>query len=135
MNNKKGMFDDLLDLLFTVMAAFFMLLFINVAFDVNAAHNEKDILATIGQFQSLDDSQTYWRLAFEQGENINYDTIALIFSKSKILQGKLISACGDYSQEIDCKKDPVQIYSSAEEFSCQWVENKCTPKVKAGVKK
>lgn len=98
---KKGMLDDLFDLIFTVVISFFLLFFVNAAL----LHSVQQ-----GQQASLQDST-----------EMNKALSALANKRIQINLGLPITGCGEYYTKEDCENDAVGLYAQSPDY-CRWNE-------------
>ena len=123
--NKKGQFatdmwDGMLILIFSVV--FFVIVGLSLAWN-NEVSNKQPI-KNIEQFH-LKDSALNNLFVESQENNLEGKDIDVLVKSSKILGGKVISSCGDYSFQEDCKGDAVNLYP-AQGDCCQWGDdNRC----------
>jgi len=118
---KKGMMDDLFDLFFTVFASIFLLLFISAALTGGIKNSNEKSLKEVADFKQIDSAINNLRVLLYEGEDLEKINIDEMINKSKILGGRTITTCHDYTKETDCITDPIKVG----EGNCRWFDDEC----------
>lgn len=121
--NRRAMMDDFFDLIFTVMVSFFLLFFLNFTFQGSVETSNKHAIENIADFNRLDSAVNNLRIQLHEGESIAGKNLTQLIQNSKILGGKVITTCEDYSTKIDCEKDIVAIHEDDDNNKCIWKES------------
>lgn len=117
--NKRGMLDDLFDLLFTVIISFFLLFFVNAALLSTVEQSQSVSLKEAATMNQALSAITNLRVQVHQGAAINPSEIESKIASSKVLGGRVITGCEDYYASEDCNNDVVGLYTKSAD-SCQW---------------
>jgi hypothetical protein len=138
--NKKAMMDDFFDFLFTIVIAFFSLIFIGFLLN-----NSVDSANSFSLSQMIDVGTTgaaISNLRFEQyqGFGIDKEDFDKEVANVKVIEIKKDYGCGDYDTKEYCDTDPARVTPAG--YECWWSEQtkKCyqkkqtNPEVKAANK-
>ena len=114
------MFDDLLDFLFTVMAAFFLLIFINVIFSANQDNNNKITEGKVAHFEEINAVHNKVQFDFVLGKEINLKSLPYLLNEGYFFEGRAVYGCNDYLNEMDCNADKVEFWRIKQGYKCSW---------------
>ena len=120
---KKGGIGDLIDFLFTFIAAFFLFFFVSGAFAYTIEASKTKTLDRIAEFNQMDAALRNLQIAVQEGQPLRVEEIDQKISESKVLGGRTITMCADYFAPEDCNKDSVGLYEQSGD-SCNWDEEK-----------
>lgn len=119
--NKKGMLDDVFDLLALVIIPVFGLLFLNLALNQNIINSHQASLENVQDFRRLDSAISNIRIQLQSGETIEPEEIDKLIAESKVLGGRVITNCRDYRKKEDCAQDIVGLHKDSA-GKCLWEE-------------
>ncbi len=124
--NKKGMMDDLFDLLFTVIVGFFVFFFLNGVLEQSARGSVDVSQQQLARFVAEASAVTQLRVAVQQGKEFPPERVAehveQELAKSSVIAGKTIARCEDYETRLDCQQDVLQAGSDGR---CRWKKTGC----------
>lgn len=125
--NKKGMMDDLFDLLFTIFVSLFALLLVGAILTQGVKQSHAKTLSEISEFKHNDAAVNNLRILLYSGIS-NLETVNLDekISKSVLLNGKTITSCEDYTAPEECRQNLGQL-SLVLDVRCFWntEQSKC----------
>ncbi len=117
---KKAMMDDMFDFLFTVFLAFFIFLIVGVMITGATQKSEDLTFAGIKEFKRVDSAINNLRVGVQKGVDLDPEKIGERIAQSKVLNGKIITECYDYTGDTDCTSDPIGVGDV-----CKWFETEC----------
>lgn len=121
--NKKGMLDDVLDMLALIIVPMFGLLFLNLIFNQNIIDSHEAAIADINEFKRIDSATSNLLVQIQSGETVDPNEIDKLVEESKVLGGRTITNCRDYWNQDDCTKDTMDLHPNSVE-ECFWQEEK-----------
>jgi hypothetical protein len=123
--NKRGMMDDLFDFLFTVTAAFFLLMFLGAILNGGVSESNDQAITKVVEFRQMESAVNNLRIQIYQQDNFfTIEEIDNQIVNSKVLAGRVITSCYDYITEVECNSDVMAIYEQP--GICSWSESICS---------
>ncbi len=122
--NRKGMLDDVFDLLFTVIVGFFLFFFLNGVLNAGVNQSQDRSLAGLDSFRLKESALNNLRVQVQEGALDNPASIDQRIAASKVLEGRTITSCSDYWREHDCIVDILDILEVID-GSCVWQDGRC----------
>ena len=123
--NKRGMLDDLFDLVFTGVISFFLLFFVNNALLHTIEQSESASLHEAADTNKILSAIANLRTQANMDNSLVSSEINQKIDQSKVLGGKVITNCNDYYTKEDCDNDVVGITSTSADY-CQWSDTQKT---------
>ena len=128
--NKRGMLDDLFDFLFTITAAFFLLIFLGTILNGGVSESNEQAITKVAELRHKESAINNLRIQIYQQDNFfSIEEIDDQVAGSKVLAGRVITGCSDYITEVDCNADTMGIVENYPGTSCNWKEGKCVFKI------
>jgi hypothetical protein len=119
---KKGLLDDFFDLLFMVIGAFFIFIFISAVLLGSVKKSNVQSLESYSDIKRLESGVNNIRVKVYDNEYIKANQIDKMVKESKVLGGYIISICQDYRSETDCINDAAGVSGK----TCSWINDQCT---------
>lgn len=124
MKNKKGMMDDFFDLIFTVIAAFFLFIFITAALQGGIKDSNQRAVMEVNDFKRAEAAINNLRVNMYQGYNLEGTDLTRKITSSRELGGRTITTCSDYLEESNCDTDVLGLVHPASGLKCFWQTEK-----------
>lgn len=121
--NRKGMLDDLFDLLFTVIVGFFLFFFLNGVLNAGINQSHDRSLRELDSFRLKDSALNNLKVQVQEGVLNDPASINQQVAASRVLEGRTITSCADYWREHDCDVDSLSIAGG----DCTWINGACGP--------
>lgn len=119
--NRKGMLDDLFDLLFTVIVGFFLFFFLNGVLNAGINQSHERSLLELDSFRLKESAINNLWVQVQEGVLNDPASINQQVAASRVLEGRTITGCSDYWREHDCIVDTLDITDG----SCTWQDGRC----------
>tara|TARA_Y100000310_G_C20575830_1_gene760356 strand:- start:619 stop:1038 length:420 start_codon:yes stop_codon:yes gene_type:complete len=121
-NKKAQHAPDMVDFILTVFFSFFLLMFIGMILNGGIDKFNDQTEKNVDDFKRLNLAIHNLRMQSAADIEINIADIETQIEKSKIVDGKIVTSCNDYTNENQCNKDVVELYHKNKNRNCQWVE-------------
>ncbi len=121
MIHKKGMLDDLFDLMFTVLVGFFLFFFLNGVLNAGIDRSHDQSLLHLDSFRVKDSAINNLNVQVQEGVFTDPRQIEHRIALSSVLEGRVITSCSDYWREHDCVVDTMKVTDG----SCVWRDGVC----------
>src|SRR3989344_5055612 len=115
-NDKRGILDDVFDYLFLVLVGVFMLFFLGNYLNAPIENGKEFSLRNLAQFHYQESAIQNIRVQEYSGLQVDPQAVDLMIQNSKVLSGKVITSCRDYTTKVDCSGDAVGISFTG----CSW---------------
>lgn len=119
--HKRGMLDDLFDLIFTVVISFFLLFFVNAALLNSVQQGQEASLREVAEANKIFSALANLRTQANTGPALDPAQIETKITQSQVLGGRVITDCYDYYASEDCNHDAVGLYAQSPDY-CRWNE-------------
>lgn len=131
MLNKKGQVKELTDFVIIFVLIILLAVFFGATLLGSTYKSEKSSLSKIADFKKSEAGINNLRVQMHQGIAIEVDEVEEKIAKSRVLAGRTITTCSDYTNTIDCNSDPINIVGKIENINCHWDDdNECVEMMK-----